>query len=121
PHPATDVLPFAGLRVVDLTMFWAGPFVGHFLATLGADVIKVESVQRPDGIRFASSQQPSADRWWEWSAMFHGVNVGKRAVTLDLADSRGLRLLKDLAACADVLIENFSPRVLDNLGVRYEE
>jgi crotonobetainyl-CoA:carnitine CoA-transferase CaiB-like acyl-CoA transferase len=121
PHPATDVLPFAGLRVVDLTMFWAGPFVGHFLATLGADVIKVESVQRPDGIRFASSQQPSADRWWEWSAMFHGVNVGKRAVTLDLADSRGLRLLKDLAARADVLIENFSPRVLDNLGVRYEE
>ncbi len=116
-----DPLPFAGLRVVDLTMFWAGPFVGHFLATLGADVIKVESVQRPDGIRFASSQQPTADRWWEWSAMFHGVNVGKRGVTLDLSDPRGLDLLKGLAARADVLIENFSPRVLDNLGVRYDE
>jgi crotonobetainyl-CoA:carnitine CoA-transferase CaiB-like acyl-CoA transferase len=113
--------PFAGLRVLDLTMFWAGPFVGHFLATLGADVVKVESVQRPDGIRFASSQQPAAERWWEWSAMFHGVNVGKRAVTLDLADPRGLALLKDLARRVDVLIENFSPRVLDNLGVRYEE
>jgi crotonobetainyl-CoA:carnitine CoA-transferase CaiB-like acyl-CoA transferase len=119
--PAGPRLPFAGLRVLDLTMFWAGPFVGHFLATLGADVIKVESVQRPDGIRFASTQQPSAERWWEWSAMFHGVNVGKRGVTLDLADPRGVALLKDLAARADVLIENFSPRVLDNLGVHYEE
>jgi crotonobetainyl-CoA:carnitine CoA-transferase CaiB-like acyl-CoA transferase len=113
--------PFAGLRVLDLTMFWAGPFVGHFLATLGADVIKVESVQRPDGIRFASTQQPAADRWWEWSAMFHGINVGKRGVTLDLSDPRGLALLRRLAAGADALIENFSPRVLDNLGVRYDD
>jgi crotonobetainyl-CoA:carnitine CoA-transferase CaiB-like acyl-CoA transferase len=123
PASGTDgePLPFAGLRVVDLTMFWAGPFVAHFLATLGADVIKVESVQRPDGIRLASTQQPAADRWWEWSAMFHAMNAGKRGVTLDLADPRGLALLRELAGRADVLIENFSPRVLDNLGVRYED
>jgi len=114
-------LPFAGLRVIDLTMFWAGPFVGHFLAALGADVIKVESIQRPDGIRFASTQQPSAERWWEWSAMFHGINAGKRGITLDLSRPRGLSLAKRLIARADVAIENFSPRVLDNLGLRYEE
>jgi crotonobetainyl-CoA:carnitine CoA-transferase CaiB-like acyl-CoA transferase len=115
------VLPFEGLRVVDLTMFWAGPFVGHFLATLGADVIKIESTQRPDGIRFASTQQPTAERWWEWSAMFHGINAGKRGVTLDLSQPRGLALAKALLARADVVVENYSPRVMDNLGLRYED
>jgi len=102
-------------------MFWAGPFVGHFLAALGADVVKLESIQRPDGIRFASTQQPEAERWWEWSAMFHGMNAGKRGITLDLSRPRGLALAKALFAKVDVVIENFSPRVLDNLGLRYEE
>jgi crotonobetainyl-CoA:carnitine CoA-transferase CaiB-like acyl-CoA transferase len=102
-------------------MFWAGPFVAHFLATLGADVIKVESVQRPDGIRFASTQQPTADRWWEWCAMFHGMNAGKRGITLDLSRPRGVELLRELVARSDVVVENFSPRVLDNLGLGYED
>jgi crotonobetainyl-CoA:carnitine CoA-transferase CaiB-like acyl-CoA transferase len=114
-------LPYAGLCVLDFTMFWAGPFVGHFLAALGADVVKVESIQRPDGIRFASTQQPAADRWWEWSALFHGINAGKRGITLDLAKPRGLALARALAARADVVIENYSPRVMDNLGFRYED
>ncbi|HJQ85655.1 MAG TPA: CoA transferase [Candidatus Binatia bacterium] len=119
--PDGAALPFAGLRVVDLTMFWAGPFVGHFLALLGADVIKLESIQRPDGMRFASTQQPAAERWWEWSAMFHGMNAGKRGITLDLARPRGVALAKALIATADAVVENFSPRVLDNLGLRWEE
>jgi crotonobetainyl-CoA:carnitine CoA-transferase CaiB-like acyl-CoA transferase len=125
PRPAAParppVLPFAGLRVIDLTMFWAGPFVGHFLAALGADVIKVESVQRPDGIRFASTQRPGDARSWEWSAMFHGMNTGKRGITLDLSRPRGLALATALVERADVVVENFSPRVLDNLGLRYED
>ncbi|TMA39597.1 MAG: CoA transferase [Deltaproteobacteria bacterium] len=120
PGDGSD-LPFAGLRVLDFTMFWAGPFVGHFLAVLGADVVKVESIQRPDGIRLASTQQPTADRWWEWSAMYHGINAGKRGITLDLSRPRGLALAKALIAKADAVVENFSPRVLDNLGLRYEE
>src|SRR6185369_6588012 len=114
-------LPFAGLRVLDFTMFWAGPFVGHFLATLGAEVIKVEAIQRPDGIRFASTAQPTADRSWEWSAMFHGMNAGKRGITLDLSRPRGVELARALATRSDVLVENFSPRVLDNVGLRYED
>jgi crotonobetainyl-CoA:carnitine CoA-transferase CaiB-like acyl-CoA transferase len=114
-------LPFAGLRVLDFTMFWAGPFVGHFLATLGADVIKVESIQRPDGIRFASTQQPTAERWWEWCGMLHGMNVGKRGITLDLSRPRGIELARALIARSDVVVENFSPRVLDNLGLRYDD
>jgi crotonobetainyl-CoA:carnitine CoA-transferase CaiB-like acyl-CoA transferase len=100
-----------------LTAFWAGPFVTHYLATLGADVIKVESIQRPDGIRFASVKQPPSADWWEWSPMFHAFNVGKRGITLDLGRPRGLELAKRLVRRADALVENFSPRVLDNLGL----
>lgn len=117
--PAT--VPFAGLRVLDMTVFWAGPFVGHYLAALGADVVKLESIQRPDGIRFASTQQPGADRWWEWSALFLGINANKRGLTLDMSRPAGLALAKQLIASVDVVIENFSPRVLDNLGLHYDD
>ena len=52
-EPALDPgeLPFAGLRIVDFTAFWAGPIIGHYFAMMGADVIHVESTKRPDGIR----------------------------------------------------------------------
>ena len=69
--------------------------------------------------RARSSRRPIAGG--SGAAMFHGINAGKRGVTLDLSDPRGLELARDLAARADVLVENFSPRVLDNLGLRYEE
>jgi crotonobetainyl-CoA:carnitine CoA-transferase CaiB-like acyl-CoA transferase len=74
----------ARIRIVDLTAFWAGPSAAHFLAALGADVVKVESIQRPDGIRFAAGPPAGTQRPWEYSWLFHGVNVGKRSVTLDL-------------------------------------
>ena len=102
-RPATaPPCPSRASACFDFTMFWAGPFVGHFLATLGADVIKVESIQRPDGIRFASTQQPTAERWWEWCAMLHGMNAGKRGITLDLSRPRGVELARALVARADV-------------------
>ena len=110
-------LPFADLRVVDFTAFWAGPFVTHWLATLGADVVKVESIQRPDGMRFASSRPPGCGAWWEWSPMVHAVNLGKRGITLDLGRPAGISIVKRLIADADVVVENFSPRVMDNLGL----
>lgn len=117
-HPA---MPFAGLRIIDFTIFWAGPTVTHWLAAFGADVIKVESIQRPDGIRFATTQPPTADRWWEWSPLYNGINPGKRGITLDLGQPRGAALARGLIAKADVVVENFSPRVLDNLGLRYDD
>lgn len=110
----------AGLRVLDLTAFWAGPSATHVLAALGADVVKVESVQRPDGIRFAGGQVPGARRWWEYGWLFQGVNVDKRGITLDLTREEGRALALRLVAGADVVIENFSPRVIDHLGLGYE-
>ena len=118
--PST-ALPLAGLRIVDFTAFWAGPFVTHYLAALGADVIKVESIQRPDGMRFQSVRQPPAEQWWEWGALYHGMNLNKRGITLDLTRPAGVALVKRLCAWADATVENFSPRVMDGLGLGWEE
>ncbi|MGW2150670.1 CoA transferase [Nonomuraea bangladeshensis] len=117
--PPPDGRPLDGLRVVDLTCFWAGPAATQVLAALGADVVKVESVQRPDGMRFTSTRSPADDRWWEWGAVFQGANAGKRGITLDLTRAEGRQALDELLGRADVLIENYSPRVLDNFGLTW--
>lgn len=114
PGP-NEELPLAGVRVVDFTTFWAGPICTEYLAVLGADVIKLESVQRPDGMRFAGAVP--RDPIWESGPVFHGANCGKRAITLNLDDERGLSLAKRLIADADIVIENFSPRVIENFGL----
>lgn len=111
-------LPLAGLRVVDLTTFWAGPFAACHLAALGADVVKVESIQRPDGMRFAGAMP--TDPVWEWSAVFAGANLGKRDVTLNLAAPEGTDLLMRLLADADLVIDNYSVRVLENFGLTWD-
>lgn len=116
--PNADPLPLAGLRVVDLTCFWAGPVATSYLASMGADVVKVESVQRPDGMRFAGAVRNA--ELWEWSPVFHGANCGKRGITLRLDDDEGKALLRRLIADADVVIENFSARVLENFGLGQE-
>jgi crotonobetainyl-CoA:carnitine CoA-transferase CaiB-like acyl-CoA transferase len=114
-----DPLPLAGLRVIDLTAFWAGPISTCYLADMGADVVKIESIQRPDGMRFAGAMQ--RDRMWEWSPVFAGANPGKRDVTLQLDSAEGMALLKRLIADADVVIENYSVRVLENFGLGWEQ
>ena len=110
-------LPLAGVRIVDLTAFWAGPAATHSLAALGADVIKIESIQRPDGIRYSGGMRTDVDDWWEYGWVFHAMNTNKRSVTLDLESQDGTRLLKQLVSQADAVIENFSPRVMDQFGL----
>jgi crotonobetainyl-CoA:carnitine CoA-transferase CaiB-like acyl-CoA transferase len=109
-------LPFSGLRVVDLTAFWAGPYTTSILSDLGADVVKVESIQRPDGMRFAGAARHRTPVW-EWAHVFHGANPGKRDVTLRLDHPEGVALVKRLIADADVVIENFSARVMPGFGL----
>ena len=110
-----------GSRVLDFTAFWAGPFATAWLAALGADVIKVEAVQRPDGIRFSAGVRPRDDpRFYEKSGLFHAVNLGKRGITLDLGHPDGLACAEQLIAHADVVVENFTPRVLEQFGLDYE-
>jgi crotonobetainyl-CoA:carnitine CoA-transferase CaiB-like acyl-CoA transferase len=110
-------LPLEGVHIVDLTAFWAGPAATHLLAAFGADVVKVESIQRPDGIRYSGGMRTDVVDWWEYSWVFHAMNTNKRSVTLDLGSNEGRRLFTKLVAGADAVIENFSPRVMDHFGL----
>ncbi|MCU1466801.1 MAG: putative acyl-CoA transferase/carnitine dehydratase [Actinomycetia bacterium] len=113
--------PLAGVRVLDFTAFWAGPFATAWLSSMGADVVKVEAVQRPDGIRFSAAVRPHDDaQFYEKSALFHACNLGKRAITLDLGHPDGLAIAKRLVEQCDVIAENFTPQVLEKFGLDWE-
>ncbi|WP_416955243.1 CoA transferase [Streptomyces sp. Agncl-13] len=113
-------LSFSGLRVLDMTAFWAGPSCTHVLALLGAEVIHLESTSRPDGTRLIAGVPPTVDQWWERSPIFAGLNTNKKSLTLDFRTERGRDLLRRLIATCDVIVENYTPRVLDQLGLDYE-
>ena len=119
PVPAaTDIpLPLAGVRMIDLTAFWAGPIIGHACAVLGAEVIHVESTKRPDGIRLNATRPMTEAQWWEWCPMFQGANTNKLGLAVELDTARGRELLLELVDHSDVLVDNFSPRVLEQWGL----
>jgi crotonobetainyl-CoA:carnitine CoA-transferase CaiB-like acyl-CoA transferase len=113
-------LPLEGVRVLDFTAFWAGPAATHLLAALGADVIKLEGLRRPDGIRYAGGRPATEPEWWETGPLFLGYNTNKRGITLELGNAAGRELAVRLAARCDLLIENFSPRVMSNFGLDWD-
>ncbi|BBZ42438.1 CaiB/BaiF CoA-transferase family protein [Mycobacterium conspicuum] len=115
-----DALPLADVRVTDLTAFWAGPVATQLLGTLGADVIKLEGVRRPDGMRFSAGRPPDWDQWWETGPVFLCSNNNKRSVSLELSTAAGRAVALELIAATDLVIENFSPRVMENFGLEWE-
>ena len=112
--------PLADIRVMDFTAFWAGPAGSLVLGSLGADVVKVEGLKRPDGMRFAGAKPPTVDHWWETGSIFLAVNENKRDVTLELGTTEGDALARRLLGSCDVVMENFSPRVMTNLGMDWD-
>ena len=101
----------AGLKILDLTQFEAGPSCTEALGWLGADVVKVENPKVGDPGR-TTGGKPGADAYY-----FLQYNSNKRSVTVNLKDPRGLELVKDLAKNADVFIENFAPGAIERLGL----
>jgi crotonobetainyl-CoA:carnitine CoA-transferase CaiB-like acyl-CoA transferase len=112
-------LPLQGVTVLDMTAYWAGPSCTHVLALLGAEVIHVESVSRLDGTRMIAGVPLSEDQWWEKSPIFSGLNTNKKSVTVDFRREEGRDVLHRLIKLSDVLVENYTPRVLENLGLDY--
>ena len=117
---ASRTLPFEGLRILDMTSFWAGPLTGHTLALLGAEVIHLESATRPDGARLVGGVPQTEDKYWERGPIFAALNTNKKSLTIDLREPRGLDLARRVIGTCDVVIENYTPRVLDQLGLDFD-
>ena len=116
-----DEMPgvLSGYRVLDFGWVLAGALPGMVLADMGAEVIKVETRQRLDYMRMGRpivGDEPDPEQ----NPMFHNVNRGKLSVTLNIGEPEAVELAKGLASRCDVVIENFSPGVMDRLGLGYE-
>jgi CoA:oxalate CoA-transferase len=106
-----------GIRVADFSHVMAGPYATHLLRLLGAEVIKVESPDRGDAMRYYG-----ADRRYDGMApAFIAVNAGKKSIVLDLKDAGDLEVARRLIARCDVLVENFRPGVMQRLGLGYDQ
>lgn len=121
-EPAGDnhTQPLDGLRILDLSMFFAGPVSAQIAADAGAEVIKIESIQRIDGWRGSGTSSDGESPSWESSPYFNWVNRNKLGITLNLTDSRGTDILKQMVQDADILIENYTPRVMEKFGLSYD-
>ena len=105
--------PLAGVRVIELGMLLAGPFTGRLLGDMGAEIIKVEPPGKPDPLRdWGKARYEGRSLWWPVQSR------NKKCCTLNLREGKGQKLLRDLAAKSDVLVENFRPGTLErwNLG-----
>jgi len=117
---APGTLPLTGMRIIDLTMGWAGPTGARHLCDLGAEVIKIEACQYPDWWRGTDLRAAFiAEQRYEKIPWFQLMNRNKLDVTLDLTDPDGVALLKLLVAGAHAVIENYSSEVLRKLGLDY--
>ncbi|MGR3321737.1 MAG: CaiB/BaiF CoA transferase family protein [Pseudooceanicola sp.] len=126
PRPAgrrapADRLPLEGVRIVDLSMGWAGPFATRHLADLGAEVIKVEGCSYPDWWRGTlMNREFYEERTYEKNYAYLMMNRNKKGITIDLTAPEGRQLLLDIVAGADGFIENYSSEVLPKLGLSHD-
>ena len=117
-------LPLKGVRVVDLSWVFAIPYAGAYLADLGAEVIKVDSHhdQFMDTTRTITGPFPDNDPgWphWERGGTFHTLNRGKLSLAVDLRAEEAQTLVKELVGVSDVVLENFTPRVMRRFCLDY--
>ena len=117
-------LPLEGIRVVDSTYVFALPYAGGLLADMGAEVIKVEGPGRPDitrtgGYSGAFPEGEHGEDWWNRPSTYNLIHRGKLSLTLDLTEERGRDLFRQLVSVSDVVMENFTPRVMRGWDLDY--
>lgn len=105
-----------GIRVLDLSRMYSGPFATMILAELGAEVIKVEAPGDGDPVRTLAPQTEGLEGY-----VFVILNRGKSGITLDLGSQEGQSICRELARKCDVLVENFAPGIMDGFGLEYEK
>jgi benzylsuccinate CoA-transferase BbsF subunit len=113
-------LPFAGIHVLDFTWYAVGPVTTKYLADYGANVVRIESAARLDGLRLAppwKDAQPGVDN----SQFFASFNTSKRGLALDMSNPRAREIFLKMLPWADVVSESFTPKTLRNWGLDYEK
>ena len=114
--------PLQGIRIVEMGQLIAIPFAMKMLADMGAQVIRLESTGRLESYRSDSVYQNEVHgEFWNRGANFYEQNRNKLGITLDLARPEGLGILRRLIGISDVFAENFTPRVIKNFGLEYEQ
>lgn len=113
-HPSKERLPLQGIRIIDLTQVWAGPLLVRYLADFGAEAIMVETRKRPRTIAISETDGVSLANW-------ESFYRNRSSLCLDLTKPEAIGLFKRLLSTADVLVDNFAPRVMPSLGLAYEE
>ena len=111
--------PLDGLKVCDVTWYGAGPIATRTLANLGADVIRIETEKRPDGLRVAQPK-PEGEESLNQSGYYNNYNSEKRSVTIDLTTERGHELGIELVKWADVFATNMTARAIRQIGMTWE-
>lgn len=118
-------LPLTGVRVLDLSYVFAVPYMAGLLSDLGAEVIKIEAPHKLDQTRGRAfgpylDNDPAEDPW-NRSGIFYVVNRGKRSLAMDLSQPEGQEIFRELVAKSDIVLENFTPRVMRKWGLHYDE
>jgi len=113
--------PLEGVTVIDFTWVYAGPFATRMLAYFGANVVRLESQTRPDQVRSAGLARVPGDEGPEGSQQWHSINADKKSVQVNLKAPESRQLILDLAANADVVINAFSPGVLERYGLGHDD
>ncbi len=117
-------LPLSGIRVLDSTYVFALPYAGGLLSDLGAEVIKIEGPTRPDttrtgGFAGAFPENELGEDWWNRPSTYNLLHRGKQSLTLDMTDPRGREMFAELVKISDIVMENFTPRVMRRWELDY--
>src|SRR5215470_31827 len=117
---AMSQLPLEGIRVADFGWILAAPQCTAWLGVMGAEIIRIESHQRLDVIRFLG-QNPRDLKGPDGSPLFNGLNYSKKSVTLNLAHPQGAALAKEIVRRSDLVVENFTAGMMKRWGLGYED
>jgi crotonobetainyl-CoA:carnitine CoA-transferase CaiB-like acyl-CoA transferase len=128
--PTLDLARLKGMKLIEMTVAWAGPYVGNVLGPLGMDVIKLEAQNPFDGWRALRSydhgMRPGQEdmvadnRFFEASGLFNALNRGKKGCVLSLAAAEGREVFLDMVRSVDAIVCNFSAHVMPSLGLDWE-
>jgi benzylsuccinate CoA-transferase BbsF subunit len=113
--------PLSGVKIIEFTSAWAGPYATCLLSFLGAEVIKVESRRRPDLTRLVHYVDSSLHGTLDESNVYNSLNLNKHCISLNLSKPKAVGIAKRLVELCDVVMENMRPGVMPRLGLGYED